>query len=143
MKPLQNLNKEKQETTNIEGKQDLKFKIISLENHIITELTNEMKNVRIEEKNESYIEKINKNFDHLLELGEFKFRISGPISSFEEYEKIIFGMISSHLVEGRKPKIEYLDSFFNEWTICDDLKMIPEIGRIRITFQGLVTLYLF
>jgi hypothetical protein len=117
--------------------------IISLENQIRTELTNEMKNIRIEEKNESYIEQIIKNFDHLLELGEHKFRISGPVSSLEEYERIVFGKISSHLVEGRKPKMEYWDPLFNEWTICDDLKIIPEIGRIRITFEGLITLNLF
>jgi hypothetical protein len=131
--------------------------MIPLENQMETELTNEIKNIKTEEKNQSSIQTIEdsneakyqpskkqkvennkqimKNFEHLVEFGEVNYRISTSISSFEEYERIVIGKISPHL-EGRNAKIEYLDPLFNEWAICDDMNIIPEKGRIRITFQG-------
>jgi hypothetical protein len=76
-----------------------------------------------------------KTFTHMLEFGDDKFKISASVASLEEFEAIVYGKIGSNL-ERKKWKIEYFDPIFNEWVRCDDLKIIPEIGRIRITLQG-------
>jgi hypothetical protein len=84
-----------------------------------------------------------KTFTHMLEFGDGKFKISASVKSLEEYQRIVFGKIGSNL-EGRRGNIEYFDVVFNEWVRCDDLEIIPEIGRIRITFQqGWIYLWLF
>jgi hypothetical protein len=83
-----------------------------------------------------------KTITHMLEFENRKFKISATVKSLEEFERIVFGKISLSNLEGRKSNIEYFDTEFNEWLVCDDLKIIPEKGKIRVTLEGII-IFLF
>jgi hypothetical protein len=43
-------------------------------------------------------------------------------------------------LEGRKTNIEIFDTEFNARLVCDDLKIISEKGKLRVTVEGYIFL---